>query len=84
LRNDLAPHLFYDDETGEWRGWACNFSTGTAALSKRADGGVNAVWSRKSPLQGLSVMKAKPLGLSGMPIPNWTYGGLQIYIADRN
>jgi hypothetical protein len=29
-------------------------------------------------------MKAKPLGLSGMPIPNWTYGGLQIYIADRN
>lgn len=66
LRNDQAPHLFYDDETGEWRGWVCNFSTGTAALSKRADGGVNAVWSRKSPLHGLSVMKAKPLGLSGM------------------
>ena len=25
LRNDLAAHLFLDEETGEWRGWACNF-----------------------------------------------------------
>ena len=41
LRNDLAPHIFLDDESGEWRGWACNFSTG-AETGGRARGGVNA------------------------------------------
>ena len=66
LRNDLAPHIFYDDGAGEWRGWACNFSTAKDNLAGRAKGGVNAVWSDESPLHGLSVMKAKPLGLSGM------------------
>ena len=67
LRNDLAPHLFYDDVAGEWRGWACNFSTGAdSGTSGRAPGGVNAVWSKSPPLRGLNVMKAKPLGLPGM------------------
>ena len=67
LRNDLAPHLFRDGESNEWRGWACNFSTGAdAGTGGRAPGGVNAVWSKRSPLHGFSVMGAKPLGLPGM------------------
>lgn len=66
LRNDLAPHVFFDDEAGEWRGWACNFSTGSDKLGGRAKGGVNAVWSKTPPLHGLSVMKAKSLGLESM------------------
>lgn len=65
LRNDLAPHIFFDEESGEWRGWACNFSTG-AETGGRARGGVNAVWSKASPLHGFSVMNAKSLGLDGM------------------
>ena len=67
LRNDLAPHIFFDDESGEWRGWACNFSTSADEGAKgRAPGGVNVVWSRFSPLRGLSIMNAKPLGLPSM------------------
>ncbi len=66
LRNDLAAHIFLDDETGEWRGWSSNFSTGSDALSKRAPGGLNAIWCKTNPLHGLSVMRAKSLGLDGM------------------
>ena len=66
FRNDLAPHIFFDDVVGEWRGWACNFSTGNDKLDGRAKGGVNAVWSRTSPLHGLSVMRSKSLGLENM------------------
>lgn len=66
FRNDLAPHIFFDDEAGEWRGWACNFSTGSDKLGGRAKGGLNAVWSKASPLRGLSIMKAKSLGLEMM------------------
>ena len=65
LRNDIAPHIFLDDESGEWRGWACNFSTGSET-GGRARGGVNAVWSKTSPLHGLSTMNAKSLGLDGL------------------
>ena len=66
LRNDLAPHVFYDDESSEWRGWACNFSTAGDTLAGRASGGVNSVWSEKCPLFGLSVMRAKNAGLPSM------------------
>lgn len=66
LRNDLASHLFYDDVDGFWKGYASNFSTGTDALGARREGGVNAVWSERSPLHGLCVMRAKSLGLKGM------------------
>lgn len=66
FRNDLAPHIFFDDVAGEWRGWACNFSTGSDKLGGRAKGGVNAVWSKTSPLHGLSIMRAKSIGLLGM------------------
>jgi hypothetical protein len=66
-RNDLAPHIYYDDEAGEWRGWVCNFSTGADdGISKRAPGGVNATWAKDLSLKGLCIMKAKPLGLEGM------------------
>ena len=74
LRNDLASHLFYDDAEGFWKGYASNFSTGTDALGKRAEGGINAVWSERNPLHGLVVMRAKSLGLSGMyedPCVTW-------------
>lgn len=66
LRNDLAAHLFFDEEADGWRGWASNFSTGSNALSARAKGGLNAVWSKKAPLHGLNVMSAKSLNLDGM------------------
>ncbi len=74
LRNDLASHLFFDDVDGFWKGYASNFSTGTDALGKRREGGLNAVWSEKNPLHGLSVMRAKDIGLSGMnedPCATW-------------
>lgn len=74
LRNDLASHLFYDDVDGFWKGYASNFSTGSDSLGKRAEGGLNAVWSERSPLHGLTVMRAKSLKLKGMnedPCVTW-------------
>lgn len=66
-RDDLAPHIYYDDEAGEWRGWVCNFSTGADEGNfRRAPGGVNAAWAKDLSLKGFCVMKAKPLGLKGM------------------
>ena len=66
LRNDLAADLFYDDEAKEWRAYASNFSTGTDSLNGRAKGGINVAWSKSCPLRGVSVMRAKSLGLDGM------------------
>ena len=66
LRNDLAAHIFLDDETGEWHGWSSNFSTGSDALKQRAPGGLNAIWCKKNPLHGLNVMRSKSLCLDGM------------------
>lgn len=66
LRNDLAADLFYDDEAKEWRAYVSNFSTGTDSLDGRAKGGVNVAWSKACPLRGVSVMRAKSLGLDGM------------------
>ncbi|MBO7532795.1 MAG: hypothetical protein J6T46_02315, partial [Victivallales bacterium] len=65
LRNDLASHLFFDEEAGEWRAFVSNFSTGGDGLNGRAEGGLNAAWCKENPLHGLSVMKAKSLGLKG-------------------
>ena len=90
LRNDLAPHLFYDDEAGEWRGWACNFSTGTAVLSGRAQGGPHGRgWPVFAELPGGSphrciLLTMDRVNFPGVPGLNWTYGGLQIYVAGRN
>ena len=66
VRNDVAAHLFYDEEADEWRGWSSNFSTGSDALGGRAPGGLNAVWSKTSPLHGFNVMRSQSLGLTGM------------------
>lgn len=71
LRNDLAAHLFFDDVSGEWRAWTSNFSTtgdggGKKGLSGRAEGGLNAAWTKECPLRGFHVMRAKSLGLTGM------------------
>ena len=77
LRNDLASHLFFDDVDGFWKGYASNFSTVSderKGLVGRAEGGLNFVWSEKKPLHGLSVMRAKSLGLKGMnedPCGTW-------------
>lgn len=79
LRNDLACHLFYDDVSCEWRAWTSNFSTafdktGKKGVSGRIEGGINAAWSRESPLHGISIMQAKSLGLKGMnedPCGTW-------------
>ena len=65
LRNDVASHLFFDEEAGEWRAFVSNFSTASDALSGRAEGGLNSAWCKENPLHGLSVMKAKSLGLKG-------------------
>ena len=68
LRNDIAADLFHDAESGMWRAYASNFSTGTGACGTRgrAPGGITVAWSRDCPLHGVSVMEARPLGLSGM------------------
>lgn len=79
LRNDLACHLFYDDESGEWRAWSSNFSTAADAAGKkgcsgRAAGGINVAWSKECPLHGVSVMHSRSLGLTGMnedPCGTW-------------
>ena len=68
--NDVAAHLWFDDESGEWRAWTSNFSTaGRGADGKpirRARGGINVAVSKTSPLHGFCVMRTKSLGLSGM------------------
>lgn len=66
LRNDLAADLFYDEEAKEWRAYVSNFSTSADSLDGRAKGGVNVAWSKECPLRGVSVMRAKSLGLEGM------------------
>ncbi|MGN0853126.1 MAG: hypothetical protein ACI4Q3_07090, partial [Kiritimatiellia bacterium] len=74
LRNDLASHLFHDVEEGSWKGYVGNFGTGTEVMTERAEGGVSAVWSEKNPLHGLTIMRAKSLGLKGMyedPSATW-------------
>ena len=63
LRNDLASHLFYDEEADEWRAFVCNFSTGGDGSNGRAEGGLNVAWCKENPLHGLKIMKAKSLGL---------------------
>ena len=66
LRNDLAADLFYDDAAKEWRAYVSDFSTGADSLSDRAKGGINVAWSKDCPLHGVSVMRAKSLGLDEM------------------
>lgn len=66
LRNDVAADLFYDGEAGEWRAYVSNFSTADDSLKGRAKGGVNVAWSKECPLRGISVMRARNLGLPNL------------------
>ena len=43
LRNDIASHLFHDEEAGEWRAWVSNFGSG----GPRAPGGINVAWCKE-------------------------------------
>lgn len=64
LRNDLASHLFRDSKSGEWRGWTTGFSAlGVAGRSEEK--AILAVSSAKDPRRGFSIMKARPIGLTG-------------------
>jgi hypothetical protein len=62
LRNDLASNIFYDRNAAEWRGFTTGFST-YGDPDKKEKKQILAVQGARSPLQGLSIMKAKPCGL---------------------
>jgi hypothetical protein len=64
LRNDLASNIFYDRNADQWRGFTTGFSAyGDPSNKERKE--IWTVQSSKEPLQGISIMKAKPTGLIG-------------------
>lgn len=64
LRNELASHLFFDSEAGEWRGWTTGFSA-LAGAGRKERKTILAISSRRDPRKGFSIMKAKPAGIEG-------------------
>jgi hypothetical protein len=64
LRNELASHIFYDDPSGQWRGWTTGFSA-LGTESKKEEKAILAVSSQRDPRRGFSVMRARPIGLVG-------------------
>ncbi|MCB1235328.1 MAG: hypothetical protein KDM91_09675, partial [Verrucomicrobiae bacterium] len=64
LRNELASHLFLDSKSGEWRGWTTGFSA-LGGAGRNEEKTILAISSVKDPRRGFSVMKARPIGLSG-------------------
>jgi hypothetical protein len=64
LRNELASHIFYDDQAEEWRGWTTGFSA-YGTQTRTEEKAILAVSSRRDPRRGFSVMKARPIGLEG-------------------
>ena len=64
LRNEIASHIFYDDQANEWRGVTTGF-TSYADPQKKEKKEILAVQSRKDPRFGISIMKAAPMGLVG-------------------
>ncbi len=64
LRNDLASHLFRDSKSGEWRGWTTGFSAldGAGRAEVKTILAINSV---RDPRRGFSIMRARPIGLSG-------------------
>lgn len=65
LRNDLASNIFYDRNVNQWRGFTTGFSS-YGDPDKKEKKQIWAVQSSKEPLQGISIMKTKPIGLVGM------------------
>jgi len=64
LRNDLASNIFYDRNHNQWRGFTTGFSS-YGDPQKKEKKQLWAVHSAREPLEGLSIMKAKPTGLIG-------------------
>jgi hypothetical protein len=62
LRNEIASHIFYDDQAGEWRGVTTGF---TAFADPDEEKELWAVRSRKDPRFGISLMDAAPMDLVG-------------------
>lgn len=60
LRNDLASSIIYDRNARQWRGFTVGFSS-YGDPTKKEKKMILAVQSAKSPLQGLSIMTAKPV-----------------------
>ncbi len=63
-RNELASHLFYDEPSKQWRGWTTGFSA-LGTKSKQEEKAILAVWSDHDPRRGFSIMRARPIGLTG-------------------
>jgi len=64
LRNELASHLFFDEDSQQWRGWTTGFSA-LGTTSKQEQKAILAVSSDRDPRRGFSVMNARPIGLIG-------------------
>jgi len=64
LRNELASHLFYDEQIKQWRGWTTGFSA-LGSTARKQEKAILAVSSERDPRRGFSVMRARPIGLSG-------------------
>jgi len=62
LRNDLASNIFYDRKANVWRGFTTGFSS-YGDPNKKEKKEILAVESSRMPLQGISIMNAKSLGL---------------------
>ncbi len=62
LRNDLASNIFYDRNAKEWRGFTTGFSS-YGDPEKKEKKEILAIHSTRMPLQGISIMKAKSIGL---------------------
>ena len=60
LRNDLASSIIYDRKKNQWRGLTTGFSS-YGDPEKKEKKQILTVQSSHSPLQGLSIMKAKPV-----------------------
>ena len=62
LRNDLASSIIYDRNAKQWRGFTVGFSS-YGDPTKKEKKMILAVQSAKEPLQGISIMQAKPVVL---------------------
>jgi hypothetical protein len=63
-RNELASHLFFDEESRQWRGWTTGFSA-LGTKEKEEEKQILAIWSDRDPRRGFSIMHAEPIGLTG-------------------
>ena len=63
-RNELASHLFYDESSKQWRGWTTGFSA-LGSTGTKEEKAILAISSDRDPRRGFSIMKARPIGLTG-------------------